>query len=168
MVSALATIRTARDHDAGSIATVHDAAWREAYRGIIPGRELERMIAKRGPRWWGNAIRRGSNILVLDFDEEIVGYATYGRNRIQTMPYRGEIFELYLLPEFQGLGLGLRLFKAARADLTRHGCRSAIVWALAENDRAVRFYERLGGRALQSAPENFGAKKLERIAFAFD
>jgi hypothetical protein len=42
---------------------VHDAAWRDAYRGLIPGRELERMIARRGPRWWQSAILRGSRLL---------------------------------------------------------------------------------------------------------
>jgi hypothetical protein len=34
------TIRRARGVDAGDIAAVHDAAWRDAYRGLIPGREL--------------------------------------------------------------------------------------------------------------------------------
>ncbi len=168
MVSALTTIRTARPRDAAGIAGVHDAAWREAYRGIIPGRELERMISRRGPRWWTSAIRRGSNILVLDFDDQIAGYATYGRNRIRTMPYRGEIFELYLLPEYQGLGFGGRMFRAARSDLARYGCETAIVWALADNLRAVRFYEGLGGRLLRKAPEIFGGEVRERVAFVFE
>jgi ribosomal protein S18 acetylase RimI-like enzyme len=168
MVSALSKVRTARANDAEGIALVHDAAWREAYRGIIPGRELERMIARRGPRWWERAIRRGSNILVLDFGAQIAGYATYGRNRVRHTPYRGEIFELYLAPEYQGLGFGRELFRAARADLHRYGCDSAIVWALADNARAVSFYERLGGRILRKAPEIFGAEVRERVAFAFE
>ncbi len=28
-------------------------AWRAAYQGIIPGAELERLINRRGPDWWG-------------------------------------------------------------------------------------------------------------------
>jgi hypothetical protein len=85
MVNTLVTVRTARAADASDIANVHDLSWREAYRGIIPGRELERMVLRRGPRWWETAVRRGSNILVLDFDESIVGYATYGRNRAKSI-----------------------------------------------------------------------------------
>ena len=168
MVSALITIRNARAKDAASIAAVHDTSWLEAYRGIIPGRELEKMISRRGPKWWGNAISRGSNILVLDFNDTIAGYATYGRNRIPSMPYRGEVFELYLAPEYQGLGFGRRLFKAARADLARHGCTKAVVWALADNTRAISFYEHLGGRLLKRAPEKFGAEIRERVAFVFE
>lgn len=37
------------------------------------------------------------------------------------MPYSGEIFEIYLLPEYQGLGFGRRLFNAARQELAAHG-----------------------------------------------
>jgi len=74
MIETVITIRNAREGDAEGIADVHDAAWRDAYRGLIPGRELERMIARRGPRWWHSAIIRGSRLLVLDFDETIGGY----------------------------------------------------------------------------------------------
>ena len=50
MSQALITIRRAIPGDAEQIAAVHDAAWREAYRGLIPGRELERLIARAGLR----------------------------------------------------------------------------------------------------------------------
>ena len=168
MVEAVITIRNARDGDADSIADVHDAAWRDAYRGIIPGRELERMIARRGPRWWHSAITRGSRLVVLDFDETIGGYASYGRNRVPSMPFGGEIFELYIAPEFQGLGFGRRLFEVARKDLIDHGYTSTLVWALADNERALGFYRRLGGRFVREAQERFGTETRARIAFAFD
>jgi ribosomal protein S18 acetylase RimI-like enzyme len=168
MVEAVITIRNARDGDADAIAEVHDAAWRDAYRGIIPGRELERMIARRGPRWWHSAITRGSRLVVLDFDEPIGGYASYGRNRVPSMPFGGEIFELYIAPEFQGLGFGRRLFDAARKDLADHGYASTLVWALADNERALDFYRRLGGRFVREAQERFGTETRARIAFAFE
>src|ERR1700689_1759285 len=104
MVETVVTIRGAKIGDAQDIADVHDAAWRDAYRGVIPGRELERMVARRGPRWWETAIRQGTRLAVLDFDESVTGYTSYGRNRVPSLPYGGEIFELYLMPEFQGLG----------------------------------------------------------------
>ena len=168
MVETVITIRRPRKADAEEIASVHDAAWRDAYRGVIPGRELERMIARRGPRWWNSAIARGSRLLVLDFDEAIGGYASYGRNRVPSLPYHGEIFELYLAPEFKGLGFGRRLFEAARLDLVEHGYPSMLVWALGDNDRALAFYERLGGKIVRRAQESFGGEMRERVAFGFD
>jgi ribosomal protein S18 acetylase RimI-like enzyme len=168
MVDTLITIRNARSFDAAEIAEVHDAAWRDAYRGIIPGRELEKMIARRGPQWWRSAIQRGTRLVVLDFDESIGGYASYGRNRVSSLPHAGEIFELYLAPEFQGLGFGRRMFEAARQDLAEHGYDSCVVWALADNDRALEFYKKLGGKIIRQASERFGTEIRGRIAFGFD
>jgi ribosomal protein S18 acetylase RimI-like enzyme len=168
MVATLITIRSARDGDEEKIAEVHDSAWRDAYRGVIPGRELERMIARRGPRWWRKAIARGSRLLVLDFSDRIAGYVSYGRNRVPSLSYGGEIFELYLAPEFQGLGFGRRMFGAAQKDLADHGYPTFLVWALAENDRALGFYRRLGGRVIRRAPERFGEETRERVAFGFE
>ena len=168
MVATLITIRPARAADASEIALVHDAAWRDAYRGIIPGRELEKMIARRGPRWWETAIRRGSRLLVLDFDESIGGYVSYGHNRVPALPYAGEIIELYLAPEFQGLGFGRRLFNAARRDLAEYGLMSTLVWALADNQRAVDFYLRMGGIEARRAEERFGTEPRDRVCFGFE
>lgn len=168
MVETVVTIRGARTEDAEEIASVHDAAWRDAYRGIIPGRELERMVARRGPGWWHRAITKGTRLTVLDFDESVVGYTSYGRNRVPSLPFGGEIFELYLAPEFQGIGFGRRLFDAARRDLANFGLRSTLVWALADNDRALGFYRRLGGRTVRQAEERFGDEARGRIAFGFD
>lgn len=168
MVQTVVTIRGARVGDAQDIADVHDAAWRDAYRGIIPGRELEKMVARRGPKWWHGAIVQGTRLTVLEYDESIAGYTSYGRNRVPSLPYGGEIFELYLAPEFQGAGFGRRLFDAARRDLSNFGLRSTLVWALADNERALSFYAHLGGRVVRRAEERFGSEMRGRVAFGFD
>ena len=168
MTAALITIRRARPRDAPEIAGVHDVAWRDAYRGIIPGRELEKMVARRGPDWWQAAINHGSRLLVLEFDELIAGYVSYGRNRVTALPYQGEIFELYLAPEFQGVGFGQRLFDAARRDLQAFGYNSTLVWALSDNDRAIGFYKHLGGRIVRQAHERFAGEMRGRVAFGYD
>ncbi|AWN36470.1 GNAT family N-acetyltransferase [Methylobacterium radiodurans] len=150
------SIRRAREGDVGGLSRVFDAAWREAYRGIIPGVALERMIAQRDGAWWRGAMRRGRPVAVLDAGDAVVGYATYGRARSRGLGSEGEIDELYLLPEYQGLGLGRRLFRAVRNDLADHGLARVGAWALEENNRASAFYAALGGRA--------GARVLDRVA----
>ncbi len=168
MAQTVISIRTARLGDEAQIADVHDRAWRGAYRGVIPGRELERMIERRGPAWWRQAIRAGTRISVLDFSDKIAGYASYGRNRMPALPYGGEIFELYLAPEYQGVGLGRRMFEAARDDLAAHGYLSFVVWALGDNERAIAFYRRLGGVLVRRARERFGSESRERVALGFE
>lgn len=159
--------RVAEPSDAADVAAVHDESWMEAYRGIIPGPHLDRMVRRRGAAWWMNAIARGSRIVVLDTGDRVAGYASYGRNRAASLPYRGEIFELYLAPEYQGLGFGRRLFSAARRELANHGLSSVVVWSLADNERAVGFYSRLGGLLVGRAHETFGEASRERLAFGW-
>lgn len=161
------TVRPALNSDVDEIVEVHDAAWRSAYRGLIPGRELERLIARRGPAWWRKAIARGSGLLVLEFDSAVAGYVSYGRNRAPSIPFSGEIFELYVAPAHQGVGFGRRLFLAAQRKLAAHGYESTIVWALADNDLAVEFYRAMGGAIVCQAHETFGAERRERVAFGF-
>lgn len=160
--------RLASSNDAPSLASVHEAAWREAYAGIIPGRSLERMIAKRSVNWWLRALGRGLRIHVLVLNGEIVGYATSGRARMALAGHYGEIFELYLRPDHQGLGLGRKFFQSLRKDLERQGFRQIVVRALLENDRANAFYATLGGRLIGSSVEYFEDTTRPINVFAWD
>ncbi len=167
MSTTLIEIRRAKTSDASDVAIAHDEAWRAAYQGIIPGTELEKLVNRRGPDWWHSAIRKGSRIALMQFGDTIAGYANYGRNRARSLYYDGEIYELYLKPEFQGLGFGRRLFTAARRDLAQSGLKSLVIWALSDNDPAVEFYRALGGRAVARSSERFGTKVLDKVAFAW-
>lgn len=161
-------IRKAGPEDARGIAAVHDASWMNAYSGLVPYRALTKMVKRRGTDWWEKAIRKATAIFVVEVDEQIIGYATLGRNRVRTLPFDGEIYEIYLKPEFQGVGFGTRLFLAARAELRRRGLTGTAVWVLADNEPAISFYENAGGRAVARGSEHFDGKKLAKIAYAWD
>ena len=154
MSTILIEVRRAKPSDATAIATTHDEAWRGAYQGVIPGPELDKLINRRGPQWWDSAIRKGSRIAVLAFGECIAGYANYGRNRARSLYYDGEIYELYLRPEFQGLGFGRKLFTAAaRPDAERAAQPGGL--------GAVR--QRAGGRILPRARRQGGGALFRAI-----
>ena len=167
MSTVVIEIRRAKPSDANSVAETHDEAWRTAYQGIIPGNELDKLISRRGPDWWEAAIRKGSRITILQFGDNVAGYANYGRNRARSLTYDGEVYELYLKPEYQGLGFGRRLFSAARKDLLQSGLHTLVVWALSDNEPAVNFYRALGGRAVARSSERFGNKTLDKVAYAW-
>ncbi len=158
------TIREAVPDDAAAIARVHEEAWRATYQGIIPHAALARMIARRGADWWARAAGHDEGLLLLIFDGQVQGYASFGRTRLPP-PDTGEIFELYLAPIFQGLGLGKRLFLSVRQMLHRRGLVDLVVWALEENERACAFYDRLGGKRWLTAPERYGRVTLTRVAY---
>lgn len=161
------SIRRARGEDAAALSEVFDTAWREAYQGIIPGVALERMVARRGPRWWLSTIGRSRPLAVLDVGETIVGYVSYGRCRDRSLPAEGEIDEIYLAPEYQGLGFGRRLFKAARNDLGDRGIKRMAVWALIDNERGCAFYRGLGGSMIAETTERVAGANLSKVAFLF-
>ncbi|EAU43032.1 hypothetical protein FP2506_09321 [Fulvimarina pelagi HTCC2506] len=165
MTTTITDIRYAEEVDASCLDRVHSASWRHAYTGIIPYRSLNAMIARRDSAWWARTINAGARVLVCRFGGSIVGYATLGRNRTRALPVDGEVYELYLEPAFQGVGLGRRLFTAARERLARDGAKGLVVWTLAENDRALAFYRSLGGSDVAQGAEVFGEKTTGKIAF---
>lgn len=161
-------IRRAEPQDATAVADVHVSAWTGAYAGIIPHRALGSMLNRRGPQWWENAIRRAASVLVIEAGSEIAGYATFGRNRAPELSQQGEIYELYIRPEYQGIGLGTRLFDAARQSLADYGLKGLVVWALEDNQTAQSFYLSHGGNDVAEGVEVFEARALRKIAFTWN
>jgi GNAT superfamily N-acetyltransferase len=161
----VATTRPAEPRDAEALAALHAAAWRYAYRGIIPGLALERMIARRGPAWWAARPETRGGTLLLEFDGRIAGYATFGPTRIGGRPRMGEIFELYVEPECHGAGFGRLLFVTARGRLAAAGLKGLVIWALTENTLARGFYAAMGGRERFRTAEQMGGARLAKIAY---
>jgi len=167
MYSITAETRRAKVDDAPAISEVHAVSWRQAYAGVVPYGALSRMIARRGIDWWETAIKRSTIILVIEVGEDIAGYATLGPNRVSTLPFEGEVYEIYLKPEYQGIGLGTKLFADARRELTRRGFKGVVVWSLSDNDPALDFYHNAGGRPVAQGCEHFDEKRLEKTAFSW-
>ncbi len=118
MTQALINIRRAMPGDADQIAAVHDEAWREAYRASFQAgsRTVDRppgagLVAARGGPW--------SRLLVFSLHGKIGGYVSYGRNRAPSMEFDGEIFELYLTPEYQGRGLAWAVSRRMRRSFSQ-------------------------------------------------
>lgn len=166
-------IRRAQPADAESLADAFEASWQEAYRGILPAVHLQRMVSRRSAPWWHDAASRRRNILVLGAGEKISGYTTFGPARMDmgaTAGPRGradagEVQELYLVPEYQGLGLGSKLFRAACTALRRQKYSQLMVRVLEDNDRAVGFYLGHGGKLVRRIEETVGGRTMPLLVF---
>ena len=131
-------IRPAEKRDARAIAAVHEAAWKNAYAGIIPHKTLA--------QWWLGAARLGGTTrcyLPMPFWwPKLPARSPAMPRSAATAPaqlsQQGEIYELYLAPEYQGLGFGGRLFAAARARIADFGLKGMVVWALEDNSQSPR------------------------------
>ncbi|MDH3194969.1 MAG: GNAT family N-acetyltransferase [Hyphomicrobiales bacterium] len=167
MTELVIDIRFAATGDAAALAGVYERSWREAYAGMLPALALNRMIAQRGALWWSSALRHRSDILVLDIDAAIAGYASLSRARIGGGGMVGEVRELYLDPLYQGIGFGAQLFGAARQVLNSRGNDRVIVTALEENHRAIAFYRQCGGRLLGRGKTTFGGEPFATRSFVW-
>ena len=153
--------------DSEALEEVFRESWQLAYAGIIPHLSLETMIRQRSAGWWRRAVNRGDRTLVLELAGTIGGYVNFGRNR-WPLPQQGEIYELYMAPAYQGVGLGEHLFEAARASLDNARFSGLLVWALAGNEAACTFYRRRGGRLVARTEERFGKVALPKLGFGWE
>ena len=159
-------VRKAKPSDADALAVLFRESWEQAYRGIIPHLHLQRMIQQRSAGWWTKTITRGDRTLVLELAGQLGGYVTFGRSR-WPLPYEGEIYELYMAPTHQGVGLGEHLFEGARHALDNSRMSGLLVWALAENTGACEFYRRRGGRPVARTKEKMADRALLKLGFAW-
>jgi len=159
-------VRDSRPSDAEALANLFRDSWELAYQGIIPQLHLEALIQRRGLSWWKRSLRKARGTLIVDVDGTVAGYSTCGASR-RRGKYQGEIYELYLAPEYQGLGLGEHLFEASRHCLDMRQLRGVVVWALLDNTMACDFYWRRGGRPIAQASDRFGEVQLTKVAFGW-
>ncbi|MDQ2804528.1 MAG: GNAT family N-acetyltransferase [Pseudomonadota bacterium] len=178
-------VRRARPGDAVAIGSVHVAAWRSAYPGILPDGYLARLSVPRQAAYYDAAIRSSAAVYVATASgpdveagpgspagagPRIVGFATAGRPRREGFSRRlaeGEIETLYVLDDWRERGLGRRLMQAAAAHLAEAGCRNAFLWVLRDNPSRW-FYARLGGRPVAEASIRVGGHPLIQTAFVWD
>jgi ribosomal protein S18 acetylase RimI-like enzyme len=140
------TLREATQADARAIAEIHVAAWRAAYRGVMPDAYLASLsVDERVQRWKSNIARPGpSKVALVEIGGEIAGFCSFGPTRDPAPPDTAEIYSINIRPGAWGRGVGRALCEHALREAAAREHTVMTLWVLKENDRARRFYERLG------------------------
>ncbi len=151
-------IEPATANDARAVAQIHVDAWRAAYVGIVPDGYLAALSVDERETMWREAIAaQQPELLVARHDERVIGWVSFGAARDQgALADVGEVWAIYLDPPHVATGAGRALWLAARQRLVERGFRSAILWVLAGNARAIRFYERAGFSLEPGLSQRFG------------
>jgi ribosomal protein S18 acetylase RimI-like enzyme len=147
MPDAPVLIRAAVPEDVEQLAAVHVASWRVAYRGIIPDRILDNLSLARRQANWLRALEEPGEQgnLVCLAGGRVIGFASFGptRDEDDDAAVTAELMALYVHPEHWRQGAGTRLWhEVQRRVVGRY--REITLWVLCENERARRFYERIG------------------------
>jgi GNAT superfamily N-acetyltransferase len=166
----LVKIRTADLADAEGIARVHVDSWRSTYQGILPANFLSLLSYERRTAQWKEAIGQVAEtnwVFVAESrGSQIVGFLSCGPIREELANYAAEIFAIYLLKEWQGIGIGRRIFERAFKELKTEGYKSVMLWVLKSNP-ARKFYERMGGELIGEKQIEIGGVRLIEIAYGW-
>lgn len=130
--------------DIDAVSALRVSGWRAAYRGIVPQSYLDAMnAADDAARRRGRFKAAGNEVdnLVATDTGTVLGWAALGPRAYGAV---GELYALYLRPDRIGTGIGRQLMEAVRSRAADRGFRRLELWALADNTRALRFYERAG------------------------
>ncbi len=133
--------------DAFGVASVNIASWQTAYRGIIDDEILDNLdLSERTEQWKKNTQYDDyglENIVCISKNNEVIGFATYGEERVPEGTGRGELWAIYVHPNELGKGIGRAMWNYFEDHRKRYE-KGSVVWVLSENAPAIRFYESLG------------------------
>ncbi|MFC6706971.1 GNAT family N-acetyltransferase [Flexivirga alba] len=138
------TIRPPEPGDVESLAVLHVAVWRYAYRGLIEQPLLDGMDLSRSVRRWDKTItslsagQLGHTVLAAFVDEEPVGIVEAGPAADDEAPRSTELLSLNVAGKWHGRGVAQALTAEAVGDA------DAYLWVLRGNERAIGFYRKLG------------------------
>lgn len=150
-------IRPAQASDLPRMAQLHAASWKDTYRGILPDDFLERQVEKDMAQQWQAAEITADDLVLLAENVDLLGFIAIW---CRPDPF---IDNLHVSPELQSQGIGRALMQAAAGELLARGKRTAYLWVMTENHRAIRFYEGLGGKRVDSATKSFFGNKASLV-----
>ena len=141
-------LRPAHPDDALAVARVHVHSWQAAYRSLLPHEYLDQLRPEdRAASYDFSGLNPAMPQTIVACGDDptarqgaILGFASIMPSRDASLPSHGELCALYVDPAHWGRGIGLALVSAARASLLERGFQNALLWILAGNQRADRFY----------------------------
>jgi ribosomal protein S18 acetylase RimI-like enzyme len=160
--------RQAGPDDIDAIARIEVETWRATYAGMLPDRVLIGMSERRQRSTWAGLVRyRPGDVVVVEQGEAgIVGFGNCGAQRDPSLPYAGEIFTLYVVPDAQNRGVGRQLVGALFERLRHGGRSSALIWVIRANPSRF-FYEHLGGKFILTRRIRIGGEPVDAIAYGW-
>ena len=129
-----------------AVARVHVRSWQIGYQGLMPSDYLEQLRPEdRAAHYtFGEPTSVSSHWTVALEKDRLIGFVNSGRCRDSDTQDHGEIFALYVDPDFWRQGVGRALMESAQANFRQMGWHTANLWVLEGNMRAIDFYEREG------------------------
>ncbi len=155
-------IRNAVKEDARQIAEILVEDWKKAYSGIIDDAFLSSMSVEER---YQRELQRYQQYTVAADEKEILGFTWNAL--ISSEAADCEIVALYVRYAKRRSGIGRALFQHSLDTFRACGRKKMIVWCLAENAEARKFYEKMGGQAYAACTHPWGNRDYAMISYLY-
>ncbi|MBD8070535.1 GNAT family N-acetyltransferase [Bacillus sp. PS06] len=163
-------IRHAVLSDSEGIARVQVESWLTTYKGIVPDAYLNSLQVQDKQKVWTRILEQGFETscayVAVNESNEIIGFANGGKERSGKYEYDAELYAIYLLKEYQGMGIGKKLVNRLCNNLYEKGYQSMLVWFLKDNP-SRKFYESMNPELVGTATIFISGVELEEQSYGW-
>ncbi len=160
-------IRLNRYEDQEQMARIKVDGWKNAYDRIIAANYLNSLnYEKQAERYKASFYEYRELVFVAVRGDEVLGYSCFNPNP-NVDSFDSELVSLYIKPNEIGKGIGTELFIATRKQMINLGKKNMIVWCLSNNENAVKFYEKMGGKIVKTKDAKIGDRTYKEYGFYF-
>jgi ribosomal protein S18 acetylase RimI-like enzyme len=164
-------VRTAVPEDAATIAALHARVWHATYRSLAPAAAIATLTAQARLERWQillHAPAPGQVTLVADDGGALAGFGQLAPASNDAFGARVEIKYLYVDTAYQARGIGRRLMTALARAAIDQGARGVALAVVNGNDRAIGFYQQLGGRRIGRYTDAVPVWRSDNLVYALD
>lgn len=161
------TIRKNLYKDQEQMARIKVDGWKNAYDSIISSTYLKSLdYTEQTKRYQTSFDEYKDLVFVAVRENEVLGYSCF--NPIPNIDeFDSELVSLYIKPTEIGKGIETALFLETCKELKSLGRRNMIVWCLSDNENAIKFYKKLGGKIVKTKEAKIGDKYYKEYGFYF-
>ncbi|MGG0412297.1 N-acetyltransferase family protein [Peribacillus simplex] len=159
-------IKEATVADAEGIAIVHVDCWRTTYKDIMPSDFLDNLsYEQRKDIWIKNITKDGNYVYVAENNEgKIVGFISGGKRETNKVEDSGDLTAIYILENFQRMGIGKKLIKELFLKFEELGFKAIFVEVLEDNESRY-FYEAFGAELIKTDKIKMAGAELNLLVY---
>ncbi|ASN06612.1 GNAT family N-acetyltransferase [Virgibacillus necropolis] len=156
--------------DAEAIANIHITSWKSTYKELLNEKDISNITYENRLALWETILKiqkEDQCTFVIYNEEKIVGFVNGGPERTKRFSHDSEIYTIYLLDEYQRLGLGADLLQVFAEDMKAKGSNSILVWVLKQNPSS-KFYVRYQAEPVGVEETTIGEGTYQETAYGWE